>query len=307
MVVKVSEEKGQEFDYDRYCIESEDSKKPLKVGVFNYRTRYGSDVENFHETLLKQIESEKDDIIIAPEFSYSFPDRVMSEKEKKSYVEEIKEATKGKDVLVLPGTFLWYDKEESIHDTAPIISEGEQIKEYHKFTNGNMFYFLPEKCEFIYDCPKDKPWNISKKWMNSEQGGIFKWNGNKVGVEICSDHYSGMLREAEVEKDDFDLQVVISCGIMLCPESVAVKKGGYAVYCDGDHKPSTQIIKKKGDFECVGIHPELIESDYYSALGGNYRDELEKKEASKYLDIQPIKGEKGEIALIEAYKQSDSF
>lgn len=256
-----SEKKEPEFDYERYIIEPKNFEKHLQVGIIKHETScLGSDVEYFHNSILKMIELEEDDIIIAPEFDYNFSDKVMGEEEKNLYIEEIKEATEGKDILVFPGTFIWYDGEYA-HNTAPVISDGEQIAECYKYYDCGSSG-APSKYELKYYCPMDEV-NNSKKWAKGKKGGIFKWKENKVGVEICADHYHNLLKHA-VWKKNFDLQVIISCGMNLYPKDTVIKKGGYAIICDGSHPPYTKAVRKELDFEYSDIPSEslLIDSEY---------------------------------------------
>lgn len=226
-----SAEWKQRSDYDRYQIEPKGFEESLRIGMIRQKTfSSGSNADYFHKIILKQIKCGEDDIIIAPEFTYNFSSKVMNEKEKNVYVEEIRKATEGKDVLVFPGTFIWQDDEEGYaHNSAPVIYDGEVLIEYFKRTDGGS---------------STQPDKYKIKWIGGDKRGVFEWKGKKAGIEICLDYEKRRLKEVD-KIYDLDFYFLISCGTTLKSKYLPVKKGGYGINCNGGLFTSTRIIKKE--------------------------------------------------------------
>ena len=75
-------------------------------------------------------------------------------------------------------------------------------------------------------------------WLSFAKGvlpGLFKWNGLKIGIEICAD--GGILEEKGIEA--LDLQVLVSCG-----QTETTPCAKYTLINDG--QPGTVMVLKKG-------------------------------------------------------------
>lgn len=65
----------------------------------------------------------------------------------------------------------------------------------------------------------------------------FNCGGLNIGVEICLDHSRKRLLNylSEGKIKELDIQIVISCGMMLKKDSAATKQGGILFNCDGEY------------------------------------------------------------------------
>lgn len=94
----------------------------LRVGYVNCLTHiHGSATDRIHQQILEAVKSGDYDIVIAPEYTYHYPDSLLTREHMDRYVSEIQSVTNA-NTLVIPGTFLWYDGEHSLRNTAHIIS-----------------------------------------------------------------------------------------------------------------------------------------------------------------------------------------
>lgn len=213
-------------DYAAYEIELKGKK--MRVGMIRKKTTsYDAynDSDYFEKAIIALLGASRDDIIIAPEYDFLPKAGPMSRKEKDRRLKKLKEASKGKDILLFAGSFIWIDKNGKMHNTAPVIYDGDVLLEYDKRRDGG-------------------EWSIAErhklKAVYGEKPGLFEWKGFSFGVEICADH--GMLKERN-EARDLDFHVLVSCGRTLDENSdIVAREGGYALGCDG-YNPRTDVLK----------------------------------------------------------------
>lgn len=107
----------------------------LKMPVFDHMMQ-GSDIDYFKGAIKEMVEYAGHDIIIAPEYCFLSKGMPMAEKQKNEILDDIREASKGRDVLVLPGTVVWKNVSKEMRNTSYAIYDGEIIFEYDKRVDG---------------------------------------------------------------------------------------------------------------------------------------------------------------------------
>jgi len=183
--------------------------------VRTFTTHYGSNMEEVHQSILYKISQNNADLLLAPEYSYRprWPNCILEQPQKDAYVNEILDATVGKSMVVVPGTFIWA-KGRELYNTAYVISDGRIILEYHKMTYSTGDRIIAEKN------------GITVK--TGTEVGTFELRGLNYGLEICSD--SGILFVKGVR--DLDIQILVSSGnVDIRMESVADE--GHGIINDG--------------------------------------------------------------------------
>ena len=193
--------------------------KTLRLAMLRATTSFTS---GFHgnplEELLKAADAAKPDILVGPEFLFynrwekdeSTP---YTKRKKQEICEELAVKTKG--ILLIPGTFIW-KKGKKLFNSAPVIFGGELKHEYLKYTDGG-------SCKIAED--------HSLNYSAGDEGGLsFPWKGITIGLEICLDHYFGILGSRDAKTD---LHLITSCGQDIYERSSTAREGGYAAICNG--------------------------------------------------------------------------
>jgi len=205
----------KEFDLTR--LEHPTHKRPLRLGAVKFRTTsIGCDVTTIKEAVIGAIESMKYDVIVAPEYTF-FPFLgPMDEERRDKYVEDLKTATVGRDILVAPGSFIW-QKDGEMYNSAYVFNNGKVLYDYRKSNNGG---------------DEDIAKRFSLEMKFGESPNSFLWDNLNIGVEICADR-GRLYRDRGIT--ELDLMLLLSCGIDT-PDTNAIRPGGYAVVCDGSDR-----------------------------------------------------------------------
>ncbi|MDP7079719.1 MAG: hypothetical protein QF415_07510 [Candidatus Undinarchaeales archaeon] len=235
--------------YDLDIGGPEERPRTIRVGLIQKETSskdfglpekgpYDTHGVSVYEGIIERALDADVDVLVAPEYFF-LPGRPLSPKEKDELVSGMAARTKGKDLLLLPGTYVWQDKEH-VHNTLPIIHDGKVVRDYGKMFDGG---------------EADIALAYGREFASGSEDGAFTYKGLDMGVEICADHYQehawGAVRnpgclQAEVDDEGLDLQLVVSSGITIHDQALAVREGGYAVLCDG-YVPMVQVYRYAPD------------------------------------------------------------
>ena len=180
----------------------------------------GTKVDSINDVILQLASSGQYDVLVGPEYSFLRSEGPLSELEKDTYLEGMKQATAGKDMLLIPGTIVW-KKDGKMYNTAYVVHNGNVFYEYHKMTDGGSS-FIAEK--------------HGLSLHRGEVPGIFEWGNLKLSLEICSDGssvYAAGVKAGLFEKDirDKDLQILVSAGTFFT--IAVVRPGGYIIKTNG--------------------------------------------------------------------------
>lgn len=211
----------------------------IKALMLKYETTTDSGINNQMrgkdplEIILNAAETYNPDILLAPEFFLYNGGKPYSKKEKKEIEKMIAGRAGAENRLIIPGTIIW-EGYWGIYNTAPIIN-GSNITNCHKATDGGTSH-IGDRHGFGLRLGKEK-------------GRIFKWRNLDLGLEICSDHSAGSLKQ---RKERADIHIIIGCGMRIFePHSIA-KDNGYVMLCDGSFYSETigtpNIVNRKKDY-----------------------------------------------------------
>lgn len=179
------------------------------------------------EKIRRYLEDPELDVLIAPEYFFYFG-KPCTREEFEGDLEELSDMSRGKRALLMPGTFMWDDGSGNVYNTLPIICDGNVILSYDKRTDGGERDILDER--------------FDKRYAIGTRSGKFEWEGLKIGVELCSDHWYATLLEKD-GSNDLDLHVLVAAGKGLNWKNLAMKEEGYVLRCDG-HQPETEVWRK---------------------------------------------------------------
>lgn len=177
---------------------------------------------------------------------------IFSSKKRESLRQRLRSATKGREILIVPGSIFWQHKyafsRGAVQNSCDVIYKGKVIHEYGKQVDSlELDSFEKGKNTF----------------SPGRTRGIFEVDGLQVGVEICADHTSDTnLRSTLIEINNpdepdtertirnqlnvldryqkpgmaaefgLDLHLLISDGMPFVRTSAAIRNGGFAVHCD---------------------------------------------------------------------------
>ncbi|MGC8533736.1 MAG: hypothetical protein ACP5MV_03890 [Candidatus Parvarchaeum sp.] len=180
-----------------------------------------------------------------------------SKREYQKLLNGLKMASRGSDMIIFPGTAMFYDENKVLYNVMPVVRDGELVKEIYKFRDGlgSNFNLNDELILYPTEVYSKSIYNPSKnklKFTNDEKyqrfeniiytgctnaepisklsyGGnpIIHFNGLLTSAEICAD--AGLLSEMNV--NNLDLQILSSCGNS-STESV-INNSGYIAVVDG--------------------------------------------------------------------------
>jgi len=195
----------------------------LNVGTLVNKTTRKSRQKGAIENIFRLILENHIDVFLGPEWLFMNHKKIYSQKQKDRIINIFAKRSQGLKSIIIPGTIMWQD-DTFLYNTAPLISNGELIGEYHKQTDGGTVYEAK-----IRNCDKSRYKN------KNTEGGLFFWNGFRIGIEICSDHSNSILKEFLKTKNErnTDLHLVSSCGMNLCAGNLTTCDDGYGFISDG--------------------------------------------------------------------------
>ena len=157
-----------------------------------------------------------------------------SRREYTKLLDTLRERSLDSDLLIIPGTAMYYDHNLNLHNVAPILHDGKVLKSFHKLSDGGSSSFSLNGALKLYPDPYEGS-SLEAYGINPN----IYFRGLKVGVEICAD--SGILKN-DYRINDLDLQVLVSCGIV---ESLpATKPSGYISVADGCKDVSLSVSRR---------------------------------------------------------------
>lgn len=193
------------------------------------------------EKLISCTNKHNPDIVLGPEWLF-YSGTPYTREEKEDITLKIIENT-SKEILILPGTFIWTE-EDNLYNSVPIIFNKKIIGEYFKHEEGGEREIANEhECEFK---------------EGEESGKVFNWKGLSIGLEICADHAMHSLKDAGAK--DLDLQIILGCGMKINEKNTVIKEKGYALCCDGNkkHPIYKSEIKIRLNNQFSEIKPKLL-------------------------------------------------
>ncbi len=161
------------------------------------------------------------------------PDIPHSKKEHNKIVKDLLRESSKYDMVIYPGTDMFYDDKKVLYNHMPVIKKGKVISNIYKFRDGLGSRFNMAGNLKLY--PSE---TMQKKGYSYpfDEYPIVDIYGLKTSAEICAD--AGILKELKI--NDLDLQVLSSCGnSMPVP---AINRGGYIAIVDGFKKPQIKIL-----------------------------------------------------------------
>ena len=164
-----------------------------------------------------------------------------SPREALKVIDALCDATKGSDMVVMPGTMMVYTQSDRLYNVMPVVSNGKLIYSVLKYVNGGSSDFALGGLKFE---------------SGRERGAVFEHGGIKFGVEICADR-GGLESKLDGcdEKDKPDIQVLSSCG---ADKTVwAAKEDGYLLCSDGCGQEVYAITHTKGRNRTETISPSF--------------------------------------------------
>lgn len=203
-----------------------DNPDALQIGMLYCKTSSRYVIERPLSKILDAISRRPElDMLLAPEWFFVAKDKGFYSPQEFAYIKRrLERATKGLDMLLIPGSIARLDDEGYYRNTSPVISNGETILEYSKRENGSDRWFAED---------------YKLEWKMGEEEGIFRWRDYAAGIEICADHGALMRRD---KQSNLDFQFVVASGKCLQSSDLCVREGGIALLCDGDHsKPKHEI------------------------------------------------------------------
>lgn len=238
--------------------------KTLRAGIIVENTSAGVPQGGLVNKITDYINYYKLDILLGPEWLFLPDKRLYTKAEKERTIGRIAENTKDRDTLIIPGSILWEDG-DLFYNTAPLISKGQLIGEYHKFYDGG-------------DAGKAKDKGCVKKKHAERVKEIFSWKGYRIGLEICAD--SGLLNEHMGKSNDplLDLYFLVSCGLTLHELSrLPVDIGGYGLCADGSG-PECMVFKKKENQNNKAVKSRKVSKQFHIyRLKMGYNKDQEKE------------------------------
>jgi predicted amidohydrolase len=142
-----------------------------------------------------------------------------SPREARKIINLLKDATKGSDMIVMPGTMMIYTSALKLYNVMPVFRDGKVIYSVFKNKDG---------CSTEYNL--DGTLKLALQAQGKKRVSSFECAGIKFGVEICADR--GLLASS-LPSRSLDIQVLSSSGVCYT-ETLALKETGYVVCADGN-------------------------------------------------------------------------
>lgn len=203
----------------------------LIKGNSNY-ARFGETDFSRYNAYLNAVEQALDyslDILVGPEYNF-VPNKPFTVAGRDELFETLEGITQGHDTLVMPGTCFW-EENGYLHNTMPILHNGELIATYDKMRDGGETYAAG-----VYGLT----------FKPGKEIGLFSYKDINIGVEICADHGYSVLKNAGI--NNLDLQIVSSCGMSLKSDSNATHLGGYQIITDGLYS-EVDVLKNSSGYD----------------------------------------------------------
>ncbi|EEZ92536.1 MAG: hypothetical protein BJBARM4_0898 [Candidatus Parvarchaeum acidiphilum ARMAN-4] len=166
---------------------------------------------------------------------YEVPSIPYSEREYKRVLNDLTNVSKGSDMLIFPGTAMFYDEDRVLYNVMPILRDGKIVKNIYKFNDGLGSKFNLENALELYPYNKHDRDNYSLSYGKTP---IINFRDIKVSAEICAD--AGILKKYGVK--DLDLQILSSCGNNSTDRIIS--KQGYLAIVDGFKSPIVHVSGK---------------------------------------------------------------
>ncbi|MEM3191021.1 MAG: hypothetical protein QW292_02820 [Candidatus Parvarchaeota archaeon] len=170
-----------------------------------------------------------------------------SKREYLKLIKSIKKETEGSDLLVVPGTAMYYDRDLKLYNAAPVIYNGRTLRTFYKLRDGGGSSFNLNGTLKL--SPDPYSGTMFEAYGNNP---VVYFKGKKIGIEICAD--SGILK-AYYGIDFLDLQILVSCGVDGYLK--ATSKDGYLAIVDGLGKTTARVKSREGVLKPTRRYPEM--------------------------------------------------
>ena len=146
--------------------------------------------------------------------------------EARKLINLLKKATKGSDMVVMPGTMMLYTNVRKLYNVMPIFKDGRLIYSVLKNSDGGSSDF-------------DVRGLLSFKHPTPKRAYSFEENAIKFGIEICAD--TGTLA-ASLKPHSLDIQVLSAAGVRKT-DTDALKETGFLVCSDGAMDSDARYVR----------------------------------------------------------------
>ncbi|MBR9692725.1 hypothetical protein GOV07_02205 [Candidatus Woesearchaeota archaeon] len=153
------------------------------------------------------------DVVLGPEYAFQGANGPLSAELYENMLEELRMQSMGKDAIIAPGTFLWYN-DNTLYNSAPVFYDGDLVAEHHKHSASD---------------DQRLAHNLGlRATSGSRKLPVFEVWEKRFGIEICAEQDT--LFERGV--DTLDGLFVPACGgDLIKPKHVSPK--GIILYSDG--------------------------------------------------------------------------
>ncbi len=156
-------------------------------------------------------------------------------------INALRNATKGSDMVVMPGTMMIYTNSGRLYNVMPVVSNGKLIYSVLKYNDGGSSLF--------------NLGGILKFMHGRSHGYTFKHDGIQFGIEICADSCSLARTTSQNGSKGLDIQILSSCGDRYTIS--ALRRGGYFICSDGTGDGYTRVETSNRK----PISPSLVDDD----------------------------------------------
>ncbi len=175
-----------------------------------------------------------------------------SEREYNKLVDSLKSHSKNSDMIIFPGTAMFYDQDKRLYNAMPVLKNGEVIKTLYKFRDGLGSKFNLNNTLFLYPIETQGLSGLAGLELAYGRDPRIYMDNLKIGVEICAD--TDVLKK-DYNINDLDIHILSSCGNT--STSSAIHKNGYLLVVDGYLNPEVKVA----DVSSRKISPSSNESD----------------------------------------------
>ena len=152
------------------------------------------------------------------------PNIPYSKREYEKLLNDLKTASKGSDMIIFPGTAMFYDENRILYNVMPVIRNGKLLKNVYKFNDGLSSEFNLEGALKLYP---SEIYDKNDYSLSYGKDPVIRFNGIRTSVEICAD--AGILQKYGVH--GLDLQILSSCGNSSTTD--VINNNGYLAVVDG--------------------------------------------------------------------------